>query len=152
MQKVTYHFFYKTPWNTENTEIIHNLTKDLSLMKVSKFPESFTAHLNVAAMPDVVLCDSHRQARAVRPLEAQSMLVSLCILSWRQNSGRKGGKRIISLFQWCGWQMWENMAWISPQHSSCFVEEYSVLLCLNIKDVYWEKQGEDNAFLDRLLL
>lgn len=33
-----------------------------------------------------------------------------------------------------------------------FFEEYSVLLYLNIKDVYWEKQGEDNAFLDRFLL
>lgn len=46
-------------------------------MKVSKFPESFTAHLDVAAMLNVVLCDSHRNARAVRPLEVQAMLVSL---------------------------------------------------------------------------
>lgn len=36
-------------------------------------------------------------------------------------------------------------------HSSCFVEEYAVLLRLNIKEVYWEKQGEDNVFFRQVL-
>lgn len=59
---------------------------------------------------------------------------------------------MISLSQWCGWEIWENTALISAHTSPVLLRNALVLLRLNMKDVFWGRRGEGNGFLDRFLL